>query len=113
MAKRDRPLALGGPHPAQDRLQANAVLVGRPDLDRLAPVLRPLLGGGLLQLFLNAARSSGVAEAGWGGRGFCTAQPIAFRASQPRWGKTSPSPSSLAIQAATLRLDHRPPSGGG
>src|SRR4051812_13205052 len=117
MAKRDRPLAFGRPDPAQDRLQANAVLVGRPDLDRLARVLRPLLGDGLLQLFLNASRSSGVAEAGWRGRGFCTDQLIAFRASQPRWGKTAASPSSpaiqLAIQAATLRLDHRPPSGGG
>src|SRR5215210_9202845 len=76
-------------------------------------VLGPLLGEGLLQLFLNAARSSGVAAAGWRGRGFCTDQPIAFSASHPRWGKTSASPSSPAIQAATLRLDHRPPSGGG
>src|SRR4051795_8463316 len=42
-----------------------------------------------------------------------TAPPIALSASQPHWGKTSASPSSLAIQAATFRLDHRPPSGGG
>src|SRR5918911_16219 len=64
-------------------------------------------------VFLNAARSSGVAAAGWRGRGFCTDQPIAFRASQPRWGKTAASPSSLAIQAATFGLVHSPPSGGG
>src|SRR3954468_12283374 len=51
VTERDRPLAFGRPHPAQDRLQANAVLVGRPDLDRLARVLGPLLGDGLLQLF--------------------------------------------------------------
>ena len=51
VTERDRPLAFGRPDPAQDRLQANAVLVGRPDLDRLARVLRPLLGDGLLQLF--------------------------------------------------------------
>src|SRR3954452_14845188 len=113
MAKRDRPLAFGRPDPAQDRPQPDAVLVGRPDFDRLVRVLGPLLGDSLFQLFLNASRSSGVAEAGWRGRGFCTDQPIAFRASQPRWGKTAASPSSLAIQAATLRLDHRPPSGGG
>jgi hypothetical protein len=84
MAKRDGPLAFGRPDPAQDRLQPDAVLVGRPDLDRLVRVLGPLLGDGLLQLFLNASRSSGVAEAGWRGRGFCTDQPIAFSASQPR-----------------------------
>src|SRR3954451_4106033 len=35
MAKRDGPLAFGRPDPAQDRLQPDAVLVGRPDLDRL------------------------------------------------------------------------------
>ena len=63
--------------------------------------------------FLNASRSSGVAEAGWRGRGFCTDQSIAFSASQPRWGKTAASPSSPAIQAATLGPDHRPPSDGG
>ena len=113
MAKRDGPLAFGRPDPAQDRLQPDAVLVGRPDFDRRVRVLRPLLGDGLLQLFLNASRSSGVAEAGWRGRGFCTDQPIAFRASQPRWGKTAASPSSPAIQAATLGPVHRPPSDGG
>src|SRR3954470_22875653 len=113
VAQRDRPLAFGRPHPAQDRLQPEAVLVGRPDFDRLVRVLGPRLSDGLLQLFLNASRSSGVAEAGWRGRGFCTDQSIALSASQPRWGNTAASPRSLAIQAATLRLDHRPPSGGG
>src|SRR3954451_10297350 len=113
VTQRDGPLPLGRPDPAQDRLQPDAVLVGRPDFDWRVRVLGPLLGDSLFQLFLNAARSSGVAEAGWRGRGFCTDQPIALSASQPRWGKTAASPSSLAIQAATLRLDHRPPSGGG
>ena len=84
MAKRDGPLAFGRPDPAQDRLQPDAVLVRGPDLNRLVRVLGPRLGDGLFQLFLNASRSSGVAEAGWRGRGFCTDQPIAFRASQPR-----------------------------
>ena len=84
VAKRDRPLAFGRPDPAQDRLQPDAVLVGRPDFDRRVRVLGPLLGDSLLQLFLNASRSSGVAEARWRGRGFCTDQSIAFSASQPR-----------------------------
>src|SRR5215204_3337086 len=113
MAERNRPLALWSPDPAQDRLQPDAVLVRGPDLNRLVRVLGPRLRDGLLQLFLNASRSSGVAEAGWRGRGFCTDQPIAFSASQPRWGKTSASPSSPAIQAATFGLVHSPPSGGG
>ena len=113
MTERDGPLTLGGPHPADDRLQPDAVLVRGPDLNRLVRVLGRFLGDNRGQLFLNASRSSGVAEAGWRGRGFCTDQLIAFSASQPRWGKTSASPSSPAIQAATLRLDHRPPSGRG
>src|SRR5215211_3134079 len=89
------------------------MFVRGPDLNRLVRVLGSRLSDGLLQLFLNAARSSGVAEAGGRGRGFCPDQPIAFSASQPRWGKTSASPSSLAIQAATLGPVHRPPSDGG
>src|SRR5829696_139981 len=113
VAERDRPLAFGRPDPAQDRLQPEAVLVDCPDFDRRVRVSLGLLSDSLLQLFLNTSRSSGVAAAGWRGRGFCTDQPIAFRASQPRWGKTAASPSSPAIQRATLRLDHRPPSGGG
>src|SRR6185312_8492766 len=113
VAERDRPLALGRPHPPDDRLQPEAVLIRGPDLDRLVRVLSSRLSDGLLQLFLNASRSSGVAEAGWRGRGFCTDQPIAFSASQPRWGNTAASPSSPAIQAATLGPVHSPPSGGG
>src|SRR5829696_6456951 len=113
MTQRDGALAFGGPDPAPDRLQPDTMFVCGPDFDRFVRVLGPRLGDSLLQLFLNASRSSGVAEAGWRGRGFCTDQPIALSASQPRWGKTAASPSSLAIQAATLRLDHRRPSGGG
>src|SRR4051794_354636 len=44
VAEGDGPLPLGGPHASDDRLQADAVLVGRPDLDRLVRVLGPLLG---------------------------------------------------------------------
>src|SRR6185295_4338545 len=113
VAERDRPLTLGRPHPPDNRLQADAVLVRGPDLDRLIRVLGSRLSDGLLQLFLNASRSSGVAAAGWRGRGFCTDHLIAFSASQPRWGKTAARPSSPAIQAAALGPVHTPPSGGG
>src|SRR4051812_49927304 len=74
VTERDRPLTFGRPHPPDDRLQPDAVLVGGPDLDRRVRVLGSRLSDGLLELFLNASRSSGVAEAGWRGRGFCTDQ---------------------------------------
>ena len=51
VAQRDRPLTLGRPHPAQDRLQPDAVLIRGPDLNRLVRVLGPLLADSLLQLF--------------------------------------------------------------
>ena len=51
VAKCDGPLALGRPDPAQDRLQPDAVLVGRPDLDRFVRVLGSRLGDGLLSFF--------------------------------------------------------------
>src|SRR5215211_7465450 len=113
VTQRDRPLTFGRPHPADDRLQPDAVLVRGPDLDRLVRVLGRFLGNDRGQLFLNVSHSSGVAAPGWRGRGFCTDQLIAFRASQPRCGKTAASPSSPAIQAATLGPVHRPPSDGG
>src|SRR4051794_11428563 len=84
VAERDGPLAFGSPDPAQDRLQANAVLVRGPDLDRRVRVLCRFLGNDRGPLFLNASRSWGVAEAGWRGRGFCTDPSIALSASQPR-----------------------------
>src|SRR3982750_3323091 len=113
VAERDRPLTLGRPHPPDDRLQPNAVLVRGPDLNRLVRVLCRFLRDHRGQLFLNASRSSGVAAAGWRGRGFCTDQLIALSASPPRWGKTAATRSSPAIQAATLGPVHRPPSDGG
>jgi hypothetical protein len=51
VTERKGPLALGRPHPAQDRLQPDAVLVRGPDLDRLVRVLGSRLSDGLLQLF--------------------------------------------------------------
>ena len=51
MAKRDQSLAFGRPHASEDRLQPDAVLVGRPDFDWRIRVLGPLLGDSLFQLF--------------------------------------------------------------
>src|ERR1700704_470029 len=113
MAMRDWTFADRRPHAARDGLQANAVLVRGEDLDRLAGVLCRLFGEGIRELFLNAAASSGADGLGVFGRGVGIAQPIAFNASQPRCGATDVRPSSLAIQAATLLLDHNPPLAGG
>ena len=113
MAMRDWTFADRRPHAARDGLQANAVLVRGEDLDRLAGVLCRLFGEGIRELFLNAAASSGEADLGFFGRGVWIDQPIAFNASQPRCGATDGRPSSLAIQAATLLLDHNPPLAGG
>ena len=110
---RDRTLADRRPHAPGDGLQAQCGArpwrrprsfcqgVSRPPRQRLR------------ELFLNAAASSGVADFGFFGRGAWIDQPIAFSASQPRCGATDVRPSSPAIQSATLRLDHSPPSGGG
>ena len=108
MTQREGALAFGGPDAAQDRPQPDAMLIRGPDLDRLVRGLGCFLGDGLLQPFFNASRSSGVAEAGGRGRGLCTDPPIAFSASQPRWGKTAASPSSPAIQAPPFELVHSP-----
>src|SRR4051812_31745603 len=104
VAQRDRPLAFGRPHPSDDRLQPNAVLICGPDFDRLVRVLGSRLSDGLLELFLNASRSSGVAAAGWRGGGFFPHQIIALSAPPPRWGKTAASPRSPPPPAAPLRL---------
>ena len=99
---------------------------------------RGLLGDGVREVFLNAAASAGEADFGFFGRGAWIDQPIAFMAClafaapnnplsrnaslgpatrlparQPRCGATEARPSSAAIQFATLRLDHSPPSYGG
>ena len=69
MADRQGPLAHGSPHAAGDRLQADAMLVRRPDLDRCVRMLALLGGGGALELFLSRARSFSVAASGCCGRG--------------------------------------------
>ena len=69
MADRHGPLADGSPHAARDRLQADAMLVRRPDLDLGVRMLAALGGGGALELFLSRARSCSVAASGCCGRG--------------------------------------------
>jgi hypothetical protein len=51
MAKRNRPLTFGRPHPSDDRLQAEAVLVRGPDLNRFVRVLGRFRGNNRGQLF--------------------------------------------------------------
>src|SRR4051812_28298628 len=61
VAEGDRSLANGRPDPAPDRLQAEAVLVLRPDLDQPVEVRRPGRGDSGIEPPLKAARCSGVA----------------------------------------------------
>ena len=92
MAAGDRALAARRPDPAQDRLQADPVLVGGEGLDHRAGMALRLLGDGLGELFLNAACSSGVAAsrvAAAAGAG--SSSSIARSASQPRCSAT-PAP---------------------
>ena len=89
------------------------VLVCCPDLDRLVRMLGGFFGHRVGKLFLKAASSSGVADFGFLGRGDWIDQPMALSASHPRCAASSASPSSAAIQRATLPLVQRPPSGGG
>lgn len=81
---RDRAFALASPYAARDRLQADAMLVRCPDLDRGGRMLAPLVRCRLLELFLSAPRSLSVAVPGWRGRGCWTEYSMAMSASQPR-----------------------------
>jgi len=69
VAEGDRSPADGRPDPAPDRLQAQAVLVLRPDLDRPVGMRRLGRGDGGLEPPLKAACCSGVAARGCRGRG--------------------------------------------
>ncbi len=52
MSNRDRALAFGRPDPAQDGLQADAMLIHRPGLDGGIRILLFLFSGSVLQFFL-------------------------------------------------------------
>ena len=69
MAERNRPLTDGRPDPAADRLQAKAVLVLRPDLDRPVGMRRLGRSDSGIEPPLKAACCSGVAARGCRGRG--------------------------------------------
>ena len=69
VAEGDRPLADGRPNPAADRLQAKAVLVLCPDLDRPIGMRRLGRSDSGIEPPLKAARCSGVAARGCRGRG--------------------------------------------
>ena len=80
--ERDRPLADGGPDPAADRLQAEAVLVFGPDLDRPIGMRRLGLRDRRVEPLFRASRCSGVAARGCRGRGAWIDQPIRCSASR-------------------------------
>jgi hypothetical protein len=69
VAEGDRPLADGRPDPAADRLQAKAVLVLCPDLDRPIGMRRLGRSDSGIEPPLKAACCSGVAARGCRGRG--------------------------------------------
>ena len=71
-AEGDRALSSWRPHRAEDRLQAEAVLVGAEHLDGDAGMGGRLFGDGFRQLFVNAWASSAVADLGFFGRGRCS-----------------------------------------
>ena len=89
------------------------MLIGGPDFDRLVGMLGGEFGEHVGKVFLYASASCGLAAFGFLGRGEWIDQPIARSASQPRCGASFASPILPAIQFATLRLVHNPPSGGG
>ena len=68
VAEGDRPLTDGRPDPAADRLQAKAVLVLRPDLDRAVGMGRFGRSDSGIEPPLKAACCSGVAARGCRGR---------------------------------------------
>ena len=69
VAKRRGARPDGGPDPAPDGLQAETVLVLRPDLDRPIGMRRLGLRDGFLEPLLKSARCSGVAALGCRRRG--------------------------------------------
>jgi hypothetical protein len=83
MPERDRPGTHAGPDPAPDRLQAEAVLVLGPDLDRAARVRRLGPRDRRVEPLLNSARASGVAARRCRGRGAWTDHLIRFI--DPAW----------------------------
>ena len=76
---RARALALGRPLPPQDRLQTDALLVERPDLDRPLGVRGAALVHPAREPLLNASCSSALAALACLGRGTCRLCSSLFR----------------------------------
>ncbi len=87
MAASGRTAAARRPDLAQDRFQAEAVFVERPDFDRNRRFGALKLGDAGLEIFLNRACSYRLAL-GLAGRGTCRVRSRRRRASTPRWGDT-------------------------
>ena len=64
MPERDRTLADGRPHAARDRLQADTVLVRRPDLDAGVRMFLAFARDRVLEFFLKLTRSASPADSG-------------------------------------------------
>src|SRR5690242_205153 len=111
MAPGDGAAATRRPDLAQDRLQAEAVFIERPDFDRNRRFGTLEFADAGLELFLNRACSYRLAL-GLAGRGTWRVRSRRRRYSTPRWGDTV-RPIRPVIQCATLRPVHSPPSGGG
>src|SRR3954462_5593773 len=109
VATGDGAAAARRPDLAQDRLQAEAVFVERPNFDRAGRFGALELADAGLKLFLNRACSYRLAL-GLAGRGTCRVRSRRRRYSTPRCGDTG-RPIRPVIQYATLRPS--PPSGGG
>lgn len=84
MAMRGRSLADRRPDTPRDGFQTEPVLVAGEDLDRSLWMFRGFLRDDVIEVFLNAAASSGVADFGFLGRGAWIDMPQACSASQPR-----------------------------
>src|SRR5215207_8272680 len=129
VAKGDRPLADGRPDPAPDRLQAEAVLILGPDLDRAVGVFGRGLRDRLVQLFSAppAARGLPSGDAAAAGPGPTTraasAPPSrvadapppdrdAAPSRRPPWGRSTARHLRAAPSAARPRRRARPRSAG-
>lgn len=108
---RNGPLTVETPDFVEDRLQSDAVLIGRPEFD-----LRVREGGRdraeeRSELFLNASCSAG-SVCTWQGRGLRRLPSSRTRYAQPSCTLTG-RPSRALIHSATVRPSQSSPSGAG
>ena len=96
VTERDRSLSCRSPGAPHHGLQADAMFVCGVDLERNLIIKKKFFGESVGELFLKAAASSSEADFGFFGRGRCNDQPIACKASHPRWTDTVSTPSCSA-----------------